>query len=103
MTNQEINHFIAVNINGWVHDEGIYYHDASGFNCYLADYCNSLPHAIDLAFANKVALKPCPDGWQAYRLADEGNVSLDSLPSKAICLCLVTQAQQTETVDPQLT
>jgi hypothetical protein len=29
MTNQEINHAIAININGWVHDDGIFYHDAA--------------------------------------------------------------------------
>jgi hypothetical protein len=77
MTEQEINHYIAVNINGWIHDEGIFYHDASGFTCYLADYCNSLPHAMDLAFANQVALKPSPDGWQAYELSNEGTVFTD--------------------------
>ncbi|MBW4536329.1 MAG: hypothetical protein KME09_20545 [Pleurocapsa minor HA4230-MV1] len=88
MTDQEINHLIATQVNGWIHDEGIFYHDASGFTCYLADYCNSIPHAMDLAKANGVALKPTVDGWSAYKLADETVVGTDSLASKAICLCL---------------
>jgi hypothetical protein len=98
MTEQEINHYIAVNISGWIHEEGIFYHDASGFTCYLADYCNSIAHTLDLAFANQVALKPFSDGWQAYRLSDEGTVFTDSLASKAICLCLVASAESTESV-----
>jgi hypothetical protein len=88
MSEQEINHYIAININGWIHDEGIFYHDANGFTCYLADYCNSIPHAIDLAKTYKIALKPTDEGWAAYQ--DETNVFSDSLASKAICLCLST-------------
>ncbi|MBW4534151.1 MAG: hypothetical protein KME09_09450 [Pleurocapsa minor HA4230-MV1] len=68
MTDQEINHLIATQVNGWIHDEGIFYHDASGFTCYLADYCNSIAHALDLAKANGVALKPTVEDWTAYKL-----------------------------------
>ncbi|NJK58736.1 MAG: hypothetical protein HC939_23530 [Pleurocapsa sp. SU_5_0] len=89
MTEQEINHYIAVNINDWIHDEGIFYHDVNGFTCYLADYCNSIAHAMDLAKANEVALKPTSDGWLAYKLSDETKAGTDALPSKAICLSLV--------------
>jgi hypothetical protein len=89
MNEQEINHLIATNINLWIHDEGIFYHDINGNTCYLADYCNSIPHAIDLAKANEVALKPTVDGWTAYKLSDETMASTNSLASKAICLCLV--------------
>ena len=88
MTEQEINHFIATQINGWIHDEGIFYHDASGFTCYLADYCNSIPHAMDLAKTNNIALKPTVNGWSAYKLGDETILAEDTLASKAICLCL---------------
>lgn len=88
MTEQEINHLIATNINGWIHDEGIFYRDSAGFTCYLADYCNSISHAMDLAKANNVALKPTVSGWSAYKLADETILAEDSLASKAICLCL---------------
>jgi hypothetical protein len=52
MTDQEINHLIATNINLWIHDEGIFYHDVNGNTCYLADYCHSIPHAINLAKAH---------------------------------------------------
>lgn len=88
MNNLEINHYIAVNINGWIHDEGIFYHDVNGFTCYLADYCNSIAHAMDLAKTNEVALKPTSDGWLAYKLSDETITGADVLSSKAICLCL---------------
>jgi hypothetical protein len=90
MTDQEINHLIATQVNGWIHDEGIFYHDASGFTCYLADYCNSISHAMDLAKANGIALKPTVDGWTAYKLSDETALAADALASKAICLCLTT-------------
>jgi hypothetical protein len=90
MTDQEINHFIATQINGWIHDEGIFYHDAAGFTCYLADYCHSIAHALDLAKAHEIALKPTVEGWVAYKLADETVLAEDTLASKAICLCLAT-------------
>lgn len=92
MTEAEINHFIAIQINGWIHDEGIFYHDVNGFACYLADYCNSLNHAMDLAKANNIALKPTVNGWSAYKLADETAIAEEALASKAICLCLVNTA-----------
>jgi hypothetical protein len=90
MTDQEINHLIATQVNGWIHDEGIFYHDENGNTCYLADYCHSISHALDLAKANEIALKPTVDGWSAYKLADETVVATDSLASKAICLCLLS-------------
>lgn len=57
--------------------------------CYLADYCNSVTHALDLAKANEIGLKPVVTGWSAYKLADETMLAKDMLASKAICLCLV--------------
>lgn len=93
MNDQEINHLIATNINGWIHDEGIFYHDSAGFTCYLADYCNSIAHAMDLAKAYSIALKPTVDGWSAYRLADEAVVAENALASKAICLCLLNTTE----------
>lgn len=93
MTNQEINHLIATNISRWIHDEGIFYHDASGNTCYLADYCNSISHALDLAKAHGIALKPTVDGWSAYKLHDETVAAQDALASKAICLCLLNTTE----------
>jgi hypothetical protein len=93
MSDQEINHFIATQVNLWIHDEGIFYHDAAGFTCYLADYCHSLNHAMDLAKANNIALKPVAEGWSAYKLNNETAVALDALASKAICLCLLNTTE----------
>jgi hypothetical protein len=89
MTNQEINHEIATKINGWIHDDGIFYHDADGNTCYLADYCNSVPHALDLAKPREVGLAPTPTSWTAYSIADSEVFAEDELPGKAICLCLL--------------
>jgi hypothetical protein len=95
MSDQEINHFIATQINGWIHDEGIFYHDANGSTCYLADYCNSIAHAIDLALVHGVALKPMNDRWTAYKMSDETVASSDLIASKAICLCLTSTPTKT--------
>ena len=89
MTNQEINHAIATEINDWIHDEGIFYHDGNGKICYLADYCNSIPHALDLAYAHGIGLKPAGDNWNAYQVVNEPISGTDALASKAICLCLL--------------
>lgn len=89
-TNQEINHQIATQVNGWTHLESIYYQDESGAICYLADYCNSIPHAMDLAFAYGIALKPSIEGWQAYKLDNEQVIATDALASMAICMCLTS-------------
>lgn len=89
MNYEQINHLIATKVNGWTHDEGIFYHDDSGFTCYRADYCNSLPHAMDLAKANNVGVAPHPDGWSAY-IVDKTEINAtNSLASSAICLCLL--------------
>ena len=89
MTNQEINHAIATEVNGWIHDEGIFYHDENGNTCYLADYCNSIAHALDLAYAHGIGLKPT-SGWTAYQVVNESVEANDALASKAICLCLLS-------------
>lgn len=94
MTNQEINHAIATEVNGWIHDEGIFYHDENGSTCYLADYCNSIPHCIDLALTHGVGLKPTVEGWTAYRIANELVLGTDALASKAICLCLLADVPE---------
>lgn len=93
MTEQEINHQIAIQINGWIHDEGIFYHDAGGFTCYLADYCNSIAHALDLAKAHGIGLKPNAEGWGAYKISDETVVNSDLVAAKAICLCLLNTTE----------
>lgn len=93
MTDQEINHLIATKVNGWIHDEGIFYHDVNGFTCYLANYCHSIAHALDLAKANGIGLKPVDQGWLAYQVADPTAYSSDAVAAKAICLMLTTQIQ----------
>jgi len=93
MSDQEINHLIATQINGWIHDEGIFYHDVNGFTCYLADYCHSIAHALDLAKANGIGLKPVATGWEAYQVADPTSSSSDEVAPRAICLCLMLTIQ----------
>ena len=89
MTEQEINQIIATQINGWTHLEGIVYQDSQGNYCYMADYCNSIAHALDLAKAYQIGLTPHETGWQAYSVANsEINVN-DVVAPKAICLCLL--------------
>lgn len=100
MTDQEINHLIATQVNGWIHDEGVFYHDENGNTCYLADYCNSISHALDLAFYHQIGLEPISNGWRAYRLRNEEAVFDASLASKAICLCLIADTTQPETSKP---
>lgn len=90
MTNQEINHAIATQVNDWIHDEGIFYHDSNGNTCYLADYCNSSPHALDLAKAHDIGLAPSETGWTAHSIADPEVNASDELPGKAICLCILS-------------
>lgn len=89
LTSQEINHLVATKINGWVHDESIFYHDSDGVTCYLADYCNSIAHALDLAKAADVGLAPSPNGWAAYSMNDATVTSESDIPGKAICLCIL--------------
>jgi hypothetical protein len=68
---QELNQRIATEILNWDHVESIVYQDKSGNFCYLADYCNSLPHACDLAMSQGIGMVPMDDGlWQAYQLKD---------------------------------
>lgn len=93
MTNQEINHAIATQVNGWIHDEGIFYHDVNGATCYLADYCNSIAHTLDLAKAWGIGLMPCDEGWQATKIADPTSSSTDAVAAKAICMCLLVDRQ----------
>jgi hypothetical protein len=90
MTDQEINQTICTQILNWTLVEGSVYQDTAGTYVYAADYCNSIPHSMDLAKANEIALKPTVDGWTAYKLSDETALAADALASKAICLCLTT-------------
>jgi hypothetical protein len=94
MTEQEINHLIATSINGWIHDEGIFYHDENGNTCYLADYCNSIAHALDLAKAHSIGLIPTAAGWQAYQVATPAIQAEEAFASKAICVCLLADATE---------
>jgi hypothetical protein len=94
MTNQEINHAIATQVNGWIHDEGIFYHDVNGTTCYLADYCNSIAHALDLAMAASIGLVPSGTNWTASLVSDAQVTSTDAVAAKAICLCLLQTVAQ---------
>ncbi|MGL5940812.1 MAG: hypothetical protein ACRC2S_10540 [Waterburya sp.] len=90
MLDQEINNIIATQINGWTHVDGIIYQDQDNNYCYLADYCNSIAHALDLAKAHQIGLAPSETGWQAYSVVDANINSTDELAAKSICLCLLT-------------
>jgi hypothetical protein len=94
MTDQEINHAIATQVNGWIHDEGIFYHDVNGVTCYLADYCHSIAHALDLAKAGNIGLNPVEAGWSAYLVSDTQVTTTDEVAAKAICLCLLQTVGQ---------
>lgn len=89
MTDQELNHLIATKILGWTQSEGIVYLDTNDAYCYLADHCNSIPHALDLAKAHGIGLKPVDDGWMAWQLSEDSVSTVDSIASKAIVLCLL--------------
>jgi hypothetical protein len=109
MTNQEINHEIATRINGWIHDEGIFYHDSGGNTCYLADYCNSVPHSLDLAKKYEVGLAPTFDGWLAYSVVDSDVKIENALPGIAISLCVIkihdasqAQAEQVQSTNTEV-
>jgi hypothetical protein len=89
MTEAEINHAIATQINGWTHVEGIVYQDSDGNYCYMADYCNSIAHALDLAKANLISLKPVQAGWEASKMSNPSVSATDTVAAKSICLCLL--------------
>jgi hypothetical protein len=89
MTEAEINHTIATQINGWQYVEGIIYQDSDGNYCYMADYCNSISHALDLAKVHLIALKPVEAGWEAAKMANPSVVGVDTVAAKSICLCLL--------------
>jgi hypothetical protein len=89
MTEAEINHTIATQINGWQYVEGIIYQDSDGNYCYMADYCNSIAHALDLAKAYLIALKPVEAGWEASKMSNPSVVGVDAVAAKSICLCLL--------------
>ncbi|NJL51408.1 MAG: hypothetical protein HC930_02885 [Hydrococcus sp. SU_1_0] len=84
ISDQELNHAVATQLNDWVHDEGIFYHDSTGVTCYLADYCNSAPHALDVAKAHGVSLLPVADGWTACKIDDPTSCATDAVASRAI-------------------
>lgn len=103
LTDTEINHRIATEINRWEHVESIFYTDHEGTTCYLADYCNSTSHALDLAHREEIGLAPTKYGWSAYNLNDSLESAEDNLLGRAICLCLLkmrsplTKPDQNET------
>lgn len=89
MTKQEINQAIATQVNGWTHVDGIVYQDKDSNYCYMADYCHSIAHALDLAALHQIGLMPYETGWQAYSVADSEINKSDTVAAKAICLCLL--------------
>jgi hypothetical protein len=90
LTDREINHLIATQINGWTHIEDIFYNDSDGVICYLADYCNSIAHSLDLAKTANVGLAPTLNNlWLSYSVANPEVKAEDAVPGKAICLCIL--------------
>ena len=89
MTELEINQTIATQVNGWTHEEGIVYKDSNGNYCYMADYCHSIAHALDLAKTYQIGLMPSGDDWQAYSTVDAEVNKSDAIAAKSICLCLL--------------
>jgi hypothetical protein len=55
----------------------------------MADYCNSISHALDLAKVHLIALKPVEAGWEAAKMANPSVVGVDTVAAKSICLCLL--------------
>lgn len=84
MTNQEINHQIAVSVKGWKHIEDIWYDDGSGFWNPLPDYCNSSAHAIDLAQVSNICIKPVAEGWQTAFVDNPDIAVIDPVFATAI-------------------
>jgi hypothetical protein len=108
-TAQEINNAIATRINGWVHNTDIFYLDSSGNTQYLADYCNSVPHSLDLAKKYEVGLAPTSDGWLAYSVVDSDVKIENALPGTAISLCVLkihdasqAQAEQAQSTNTEI-
>ena len=88
-TNLEISHAIATQVLGWTQIDDSMYKDAEGFYVYLTNWAESIPHAIDLAALQQVALKPVTDGWEAWQLSDPTVVGTDSSAAKSIALCVL--------------
>jgi hypothetical protein len=92
MTDLEINQAIATQVLKWTPVEGIVYQNSEGAYCYLADYCNSVSHALDLAKSFDIGLAPVSEGWQATQITNSQKVGVDLIAGKAICLCLLAIA-----------
>jgi hypothetical protein len=90
MTEQEINQAIATQVNGWTHVDGIVYQDKDSNYCYMADYCHSIAHALDLAALHQIGLMPVEAGWSAYSITTPETNQSDAVAAKSICLCLLT-------------
>jgi hypothetical protein len=84
MTNQEINHRIATDVNGWIAGDDNWYTTQSGFSTPLPDYCNSISHALDLARASNISMQPLPDGWRAISMDDPAIATNDAVLATAI-------------------
>jgi hypothetical protein len=94
MDTQTLNHRIATEVFGWTHLESIVYQDKNEQFCYLADYCNSLPHACDLAMAMAIGIIPLEDGvWQAYQLTDTKIMAKDKNLATAIVMAVLAVGQ----------
>lgn len=84
MTNQEINHKIAVDVKGWTHLEDIWYDDGSGFWNPLPDYCNSPSHAIDLMKFSNISVTPHAEGFEAKSVDNPDVAVVDAVFATAI-------------------
>jgi hypothetical protein len=87
MNDFSINQTIAIQILRWTQIDEVTYRDTEGFFIFLTDFCNSISHALDLAMAEKISLMPLENGtWRASALLNSDAFSVDSNPSRAICL-----------------
>jgi hypothetical protein len=86
MTNQEINHRIATNVNGWIAGDNNWYTTQSGFFTPLPDYCNSNSHALDLAKASNICLQPIAEEWRAISVNNSTIATNHAVAATAIAM-----------------
>lgn len=84
MTNQEINHEIAVKVKGWKHIDDIWYDDGSGFYNPLPDFCNNPSHAVDLAKDSNISMQYVTEGWKAASVVNPDVAVVDAVFATAI-------------------
>jgi hypothetical protein len=96
MNDLQINELIAISVLNWTKIDDLTYRDTEGFFVRLTDWCNSAPHALDLAMQKNIAIMPVEGQWKTFKLPESGNLeavigseSIDSPIGKAICLSVL--------------